>query len=59
MWRKLFMNIANKRDYLIKYWDSQRKFDIHLREWYLNENPNDNEVRAFYDNSIIYYIVFG
>ena len=29
------------------------------REWFLNDNPDDKEMRVFDDNINNYYIVFG
>ena len=60
LWRKFFMNIANNRGCIIN--DCNRplhKFDRLFREWYLNENLNDDEIRAFDNNLNIYYFVFG
>ena len=49
--RKFFLNIANNSDYIIKYCNRPlNKLDRHLGEWYLNENPNDNEMQVFDDN---------
>ena len=60
LWRKFFMNNANNGDYIINHCNRPlHKFDRHLREWYLNENPNDNEMRVFDDNLNNYYFVFG
>ena len=60
LWRKFFLNIANNRNYIINYCNRpMHKYDKLLREWYSNENPNDNEMRAFDDNLDNYYIVFG
>ena len=48
LWRKFFMNIANNRDYISNNCNRpHHKFDRHLGEWFLNENPNDDEIRAF------------
>ena len=60
LWRKFFTNIAKNRDYVINHCNRPlHKFDGLLREWYLNENPNDNEMRVFDDNLNNYYFVFG
>ena len=60
LWRKFFLNIANNREYIINYCNRPlHKSDRLLREWYLNENPNENGMRAFDDNLDNYYIVFG
>ena len=60
LWRKFFLNIANNREYINKYWNKPLHiFDRPLRERYLSENPNDNEMRNFYDNLNNHHIVFG
>ena len=60
LWRKFFLNIANNRNYINNYCNRPlRKFDRHLRDWYLNQNPDDDEMRAFDENFNNYYIVFG
>ena len=60
LWRNIFLNIANNREYIINYCNKPlHKFDRHLREWYLGENPNDNEMRKIDDNLNNHYIVFG
>ena len=60
LWSKFFMNIANNREYVMNYCNRPLcKFGSQLREWYLNENPNDNEMRVFDNNLNNYYIVFG
>ena len=60
LWRKFFLNIANKRIYIINHCNRPLlKFDRLLREWYLNENPDGNETRVFDDNLKNYYNVFG
>ena len=54
------MIIAKNRDYIIDHCNRPlHKFDRHLREWYLNENPNDDEIRAFDNNLNNYSFVFG
>ena len=59
LWRKLFTNIANNRDYITNHCNRPlHQFDSHLPEWYLNENPNDDEIRAFDKNLNTYHIVF-
>ena len=55
----MFLIIANDREFIINHRNSQRKFYRLLRDWYLNENPNDNEMRVFDEHLNIYYIVFG
>ena len=60
LWRKIFSNILNNGDYISNYGNRPlNKVDKHVREWYLTENPNDNEMRAFDDNLDNYYTVFG
>ena len=60
LWRKFFLNNANNREYIYNYCNKPlHKFDGHLREWFLSENPNDNEMRIFDDNLNNLYIVFG
>ena len=60
LWRNIFLNIANNREYIINYCNKPlHKFDRRLREWYLGENPNDNEMRKIDDNLNNHYIVFG
>ena len=47
-WRKFFMNIENNREYIFNHCTRPlRKFDRYLREWSLNENAKDYEMRAF------------
>ena len=49
------MNIANNRDCIFNHCKRPlHKFDRLIREWYLNENPNDDEIQAF-DNSLNNY----
>ena len=60
LWRKFFMNIANNRNYIINHCNRpRRKFYRLIREWYLNQNPDDNEMRIYDDNINDYYIVLG
>ena len=60
LWGKFFSIIANNRNYINNYCNRPLlKSDRLLREWYLNENPNDKGMRAFDDNLNNYYIVFG
>ena len=60
LWRKFFMNIANNRDYIVNHCNRPlHKFDRHLGEWYLNENPKDDEIRTFDINLKNYYFLFG
>ena len=59
LWITFFLKIANIREYIIIHCNSQRKLDRLLREWYLNQKPNDDEMRAFDDNLNDYYIVCG
>ena len=57
--RKFFSNIAKNRNYIFNYCNRPvHKFDRLLREWYLNENPNDNEMRVFDDDLNNHYFVF-
>ena len=59
-WRKFFLNIANNRDYILHHCNRPlHKFDRLLREWYLNENPDDNGMLVFVNDLNNYYIVFG
>ena len=54
------MNIENNIDYILNHCNRPlHSFDRRLREWYLIENPNDNEMRVFDDNINNYYFVFG
>ena len=60
LWRKFFTNIANNRDYIIYHCNRPlQNIDRLIREWYLNETPNDDEIRAFDNNLNNHYIVFG
>ena len=60
LWRKFFMNIGNDRDYTFNHCKTPlHKFDRLLREWYLNKNPDDNEMRILDDNLTNYYIMLG
>ena len=45
-----FLNIANKRDYVINYCNKPINiFDKLCREWYLSHNSYDNEIRVLDD----------
>ena len=49
--RKLFLNIATKRDHIINYCNRPfNKFDRLCRERYLSHNSDDNEIRVLDDN---------
>ena len=59
-WRKIFWNIASNRNYIIRFCNRPlHRLDRLLRERYLKENPNDNEMRVFDGKLNKYYIVFG
>ena len=58
LWKKIFLNIANNGDYIIKYCNRPfKKFDRLCREWYLTHNSDDNEIRVFDDNLNNNYMV--
>ena len=60
LWRNLFLTIANDRVYIISYYNRPlNKLDRDLREWYLNENLDDNEIQSFDDNLKKFYITVG
>ena len=43
LWRKFFLNFANKRDYVNNYCNrSFNRFDRHWREWYLHNLLNSS-----------------
>ena len=50
LWRKIFTNRANNRDYIIKYCNRLNKIDKHLREWYISNNPYDDEIQQLMIN---------
>ena len=58
LWRKFFLTIGNNRDYIINFCNCIikyckrpfNKFDTLCREWYLNHNSDDNEIRVLDDN---------
>ena len=51
LWRQFFLNIANNRDHMINYCNRPfNEFGRLCREWYLNHNSDDNEVRVLDDN---------
>ena len=51
LWRKVFLNIANNRDYIFKYCNRPfNKFDKLCPEWYLSHNSDDNDIRVLDDN---------
>ena len=55
---KFFLNIANNRDHIIKYYNRPfNKFDRLCREWYLSHNSDDNELRFLNDNLINNYML--
>ena len=46
LWRKIFLNIMNNRDYIGNYCKRPfNKFDRLCQEWYLSHNSDDNEIR--------------
>ena len=45
LWRKLFLNISNNRDFIINYCIRPfNNFHKHCREWYLSQKSDDNEM---------------
>ena len=45
LWRKLFLNIANNRDYVYNYCNRPfNKFHRHCREWYLYNNTTGDDI---------------
>ena len=51
LWKKIFLNFANNRDYIFIYRNRPpNKFHKLCREWYLNQNSDDNETRALDDD---------
>ena len=47
---KIFLNIANNRDHIIKYCNRPFNiFDRLCREWYLSHKSDDNEIRVLDD----------
>ena len=55
LWRKFFLNIANNRDYVYKYCNRPlNDFHRHCREWYLNNNTVEDDIRMLNDEMNIY-----
>ena len=60
LWRKYFLNIANTRDHIIKYY-IRPFFSFHkpCREYFLGHNSDDNEIRVLDDNLNIMFYASG
>ena len=60
LWRKFFLNFAKNRDHINNYCNRPFKnFDRLCREWYLDHNSNDNEIRVLDDMLIYSYMLMG